>query len=219
MSLKKAFHSKMSLYLVLSLSAVLTLTGCGGNTSKRTDAGEKPQAGETAIQTEKMTEAATEALAPQTEAATEALASQTEAATEALTPHTEAVTEVISAQTESAAEAMSSPFTIFLDEEIYTEPSVSPDSEDPVRVYITYNGYPLLDLPFGEEHTVLIHQINGAENTVRMTGEAVYMESATCDNQDCVNMGQVTRENLETRVLGGFIVCLPNMLVVEVRGE
>ena len=208
MSLKKAFHSKMSLYLVLSLSAVLTLTGCGGNTSKRTDAGEKPQAGETAIQTEKMTEAATEALAP-----------QTEAATEALTPHTEAVTEVISAQTESAAEAMSSPFTIFLDEEIYTEPSVSPDSEDPVRVYITYNGYPLLDLPFGEEHTVLIHQINGAENTVRMTGEAVYMESATCDNQDCVNMGQVTRENLETRVLGGFIVCLPNMLVVEVRGE
>ena len=208
MSLKKAFHSKMSLYLVLSLSAVLTLTGCGGNTSKRTDAGEKPQSGETAIQTEKMTEAATEALA-----------SQTEAATEALTPHTEAVTEVISAQTESAAEAMSSPFTIFLDEEIYTEPSVSPDSEDPVRVYITYNGYPLLDLPFGEEHTVLIHQINGAENTVRMTGEAVYMESATCDNQDCVNMGQVTRENLETRVLGGFIVCLPNMLVVEVRGE
>ena len=208
MSLKKAFHSKMSLYLVLSLSAALTLTGCGGNTSKRTDAGEKPQAGETAIQTEKMTEAATEALA-----------SQTEAATEALTPHTEAVTEVISAQTESAAEAMSSPFTIFLDEEIYTEPSVSPDSEDPVRVYITYNGYPLLDLPFGEEHTVLIHQINGAENTVRMTGEAVYMESATCDNQDCVNMGQVTRENLETRVLGGFIVCLPNMLVVEVRGE
>ena len=208
MSLKKAFHSKMSLYLVLSLSAVLTLAGCGGNTSKRTDAGEKPQAGETAIQTEKMTEAATEALAP-----------QTEAATEALTPHTEAVTEVISAQTESAAEAMSSPFTIFLDEEIYTEPSVSPDSEDPVRVYITYNGYPLLDLPFGEEHTVLIHQINGAENTVRMTGEAVYMESATCDNQDCVNMGQVTRENLETRVLGGFIVCLPNMLVVEVRGE
>ena len=208
MSLKKAFHSKMSLYLLLSLSAVLTLTGCGGNTSKRTDAGEKPQAGETAIQTEKMTEAATEALA-----------SQTEAATEALTPHTEAVTEVISAQTESAAEAMPSPFTIFLDEEIYTEPSVSPDSEDPVRVYITYNGYPLLDLPFGEEHTVLIHQINGAENTVRMTGEAVYMESATCDNQDCVNMGQVTRENLETRVLGGFIVCLPNMLVVEVRGE
>ena len=208
MSLKKVFHSKMSLYLVLSLSAALTLTGCGGNTSKRTDTGEKPQAGETAIQTEKMTEAATEALAPQTEAATEALA-----------PHTEAVTEVISAQTESATEAMSSPFTIFLDEEIYTEPSVSPDSEDPVRVYITYNGYPLLDLPFGEEHTVLIHQINGAENTVRMTGEAVYMESATCDNQDCVNMGQVTRENLETRVLGGFIVCLPNMIVVEVRGE
>ena len=76
-----------------------------------------------------------------------------------------------------------------------------------------------MDLPFGEEHTVLIHQINGSENLVRLTGEAVYMDSANCDGQDCVNMGEVTRENLETRVLGGFIICLPNMIVVEVRSE
>lgn len=112
-----------------------------------------------------------------------------------------------------------SPFTIFLDDEIYTQPSVSPDSDDDVRVYITWNGYPLIDLPFGEAHTVLVHQVTGADNQVVLTGEAVYMGSANCDGQDCINMGEVTRENMETRVMGGFIICLPNMIVVEVRGQ
>ena len=140
---------------------------------------------------------------------------QSETAVEAITMETEAP----AIETEQHTETAASPFTIFLDDEIYTKPSVNPESDDDVRVYITYNGYPLLDLPFGEEHTVLIHQINGSENLVRLTGEAVYMDSANCDGQDCVNMGEVTRENLETRVLGGFIICLPNMIVVEVRSE
>ena len=76
---------------------------------------------------------------------------------------------------------------------------------------------PLLDLPFSEPHSVQILQDDGAENTVAITGNAVYMDHADCENQDCVQMGEVTRDNLELRVMGGFIICLPHKISVEVR--
>ena len=97
--------------------------------------------------------------------------------------------------------------------------SLSPQSGDGLRVYVTLDGAPLADLPFGEAHTLVVRQPDGSENAVRLTGEAAYMESANCDNQDCVNMGEVTRDNLELRVMGGFIICLPHRVSVEVRGE
>ncbi|MGX8705243.1 MAG: NusG domain II-containing protein [bacterium] len=88
---------------------------------------------------------------------------------------------------------------------------------DDLRVYITLDGAALIDLPFGEPRTVEIIQSDGAKNTVSITGDAVTMESANCENQDCVQMGAVTRENLELRVMGGFIICLPHKISVEVR--
>ena len=75
----------------------------------------------------------------------------------------------------------------------------------------------LIDLPFSEPRTVTVRQPDGAENAVAITGDAVCMAHANCENQDCVNMGQVTLDNLETRVMGGFIICLPHRVSVEVR--
>ena len=57
----------------------------------------------------------------------------------------------------------------------------------------------------------------GEENTVEMTGEEVRMAVSNCKNQDCVQMGEITRENLEERILGGFIICLPHEIVIEVN--
>ena len=88
-----------------------------------------------------------------------------------------------------------------------------------LRVYVTLDGAALIDLPFDEAHTIEILQPDGAQNIVSLTGEAVVMQSANCDNQDCVHMGEVTRDNLELRVMGGFIICLPHKVSVEVRGE
>ena len=96
------------------------------------------------------------------------------------------------------------------------EKSIHPGGED-LRVYITLNGEALLDLPFAEAHTVRIIQQDGGENTVTLTGTSVYMTEANCDGQDCVQMGEVTRDNLEVRVMGGFIICLPHKISVEVR--
>ena len=90
---------------------------------------------------------------------------------------------------------------------------------DDLRVYVTLDGDALIDLPFGEAHAVEIVQADGSVNALRLTGEAVFMEHANCENQDCVQMGEVTRDNLELRVMGGFIVCLPHRVSVEVRGE
>lgn len=108
---------------------------------------------------------------------------------------------------------------LLVDGEEWKGAAVSPGSEEGLRVYITCDGQPLLDLPFGEAHSVRIIQDGGAENTVAITEDAVYMEHADCDNQDCVQMGAVTRENLELRVMGGFIICLPHKISVEVRED
>jgi hypothetical protein len=90
-------------------------------------------------------------------------------------------------------------------------------SPEEAQVWFTLEGNLLLTLPFSEAHEVSILQEDGSENTVRMTGSAVYMEKVNCPHEDCVQMGEVTLENLEYRPLGGFLVCLPHRLTVEVR--
>lgn len=108
---------------------------------------------------------------------------------------------------------------VLLDGEPWTGGSFEPEDAGELRVYIALDGEVLIDLPFSQAHTVAVVQPDGSENVVALTGEAVYMQRANCENQDCVDMGEVTPENLEVRVLGGFIVCLPHRLSVEVRGE
>ena len=99
---------------------------------------------------------------------------------------------------------------------VTAQESIGPGEKD-LRVSITLDGEPLLDLPFAEPHSVRIIQPDGGENTVTLTGNSVYMTEANCEGQDCVQMGEVTRENLEVRVMGGFIICLPHRISVEVR--
>ena len=106
---------------------------------------------------------------------------------------------------------------VLLDGKVMEETESTGSEEKDLRVYITLDGKPLLDLPFAEEHTVRIIQPDGGENTVSLTGSSVYMTEANCEGQDCVQMGEVSRENLEERVMGGFIICLPHKLSVEVR--
>ena len=89
--------------------------------------------------------------------------------------------------------------------------------ENDLRVVVTLQEKVILELPFGEAHTVRIVQPDVGENILTMTGDAVSMTEADCPGQDCVRMETITRENLEIRPLGGFIVCLPHQLTVEVR--
>lgn len=73
-----------------------------------------------------------------------------------------------------------------------------------------------LPLPDREEdsYTYTLHQLHSdgsdAFNHIRVTPEGVWMESANCDNQDCVGQGTLTLANRELRPLGNFIICLPH---------
>lgn len=58
---------------------------------------------------------------------------------------------------------------------------------------------------------------NGKEirNVVVLFPEGAYMQSSTCENQDCVHQGQVTLSNKEKRALQNMILCLPNEVIIE----
>ena len=107
---------------------------------------------------------------------------------------------------------------LLLDGAEITETVTDPEGGDGLRVIVTADGEEKANLPFGTEHTLQVIRDSG-KNTVRMTKDAVYMEEADCRGQDCVKMEPVTRDNLEMRVMGGFIICLPHRVSVEVRGN
>lgn len=105
---------------------------------------------------------------------------------------------------------------VLLDGAAWDGRPVSPEAPG-ARVYVTLDGAALIDVPFSEPRTITVRQPDGAENGLTLTGAAVYMDHANCENQDCVDMGAVTLDNLELRVMGGFIICLPHKVSVEVR--
>jgi hypothetical protein len=41
------------------------------------------------------------------------------------------------------------------------------------------------------------------------------MESSNCDNQNCVQQGEVTLDNREERLLFNMVICLPHELQLE----
>ena len=121
------------------------------------------------------------------------------------------------AETKPGTETKSQDVQVYLDgQPVSTEPQTKTGGGG-LRVYITLDGKPLTELPFEEAHTVRIVQPDGGENTVTLTGTSVRMTEANCEGQDCVEMGEVTTENMEMRVMGGFIICLPHRISVEVR--
>jgi hypothetical protein len=95
-----------------------------------------------------------------------------------------------------------------------------PDAAGYVRITAgsDYAWYPL---PATEEETfdVTIQLTDGEgnlyKNVVRITPTGTYMLSSNCDNQDCIGEGEVTLENMSTRVLANWIVCLPHQVSVE----
>ena len=100
---------------------------------------------------------------------------------------------------------------VLLDGQPWDGAPVSPEAAGP-RVYITLDGDKLIDLPFSEPRTVTVRQPDGAENAVVITGDAVYMAHANCENQDCVHQGKVSAP-------GKQIICLPHKLWIEVVSD
>ena len=82
-----------------------------------------------------------------------------------------------------------------------------------VRIWV--NGSLQDEIHLGEEKDVTILQENGQKNIVHITPDGFYMAYSSCDNQLCVQQGEVNAENYARRFLGTHVICLPNRVDVE----
>ena len=86
---------------------------------------------------------------------------------------------------------------------------------DEDMVIISVDGKEYARVPLSKPQTVTVEQKNGSVNVVEVSDHGAVMRSSTCDNQLCVEMGEVTVDNWETRPNQQFIICLPNRVGVE----
>lgn len=86
-----------------------------------------------------------------------------------------------------------------------------------VVVYVGNEEYKRV--PLAGEDIILVEQTGGRVNEIAIGAHGVHMSRSTCDNQDCVKQGDVNLENYADRPLGGWIVCLPNQVSIEVVTE
>lgn len=70
-------------------------------------------------------------------------------------------------------------------------------------------------IPMDRDKIITVRQEDGKINKVHITPEKVYMESSTCDNQDCVGQGEIHVDTYQTRILSTFVICLPNSVQIE----
>lgn len=70
-------------------------------------------------------------------------------------------------------------------------------------------------IPLNEEYSFTVQQPDGSENVIHVGVNSFHMESSNCDNQNCVEEGTVTLENMNQRVLINMIYCLPHQLSLE----
>jgi len=70
-------------------------------------------------------------------------------------------------------------------------------------------------IPMDRDKIITVRQEDGKINKVHITPEKVYMESSTCENQDCVGQGEIHMDTYKTRILSTYIICLPNSVQIE----
>ena len=84
------------------------------------------------------------------------------------------------------------------------------------HVIITVGGRQYGDpIPMDRDKIITIRQENGEINKIRITPVSVDMEYSTCENQDCIGEGTITLDNYNERILGTWIICLPNQVTIE----
>ena len=83
-----------------------------------------------------------------------------------------------------------------------------------LRVQVSDQVWAPIALANGDTYTIT--QPDGKENVVKVTDIGAVMASSTCENQSCVEQGEVTLENRDMRVLSNMIICLPNEVILEV---
>ena len=74
-------------------------------------------------------------------------------------------------------------------------------------------------IPLLGEAQFKLTQGEGIENVIEIGVNSVKMHSSSCDNQDCVEQGEITLENRDDRVLYDMIICLPNQVMLQLLNK
>lgn len=87
----------------------------------------------------------------------------------------------------------------------------------PAETYLllTTNSGMYSPIPLNEENEFTVTQADGSRNTVHIGVNSFYMKESNCDNQNCVGEGEVTLENMNTRILRNMVICLPHGISLE----
>lgn len=96
------------------------------------------------------------------------------------------------------------------------EAETSPTQPAAAYLLVTARGVQYEPIALDQEADLTLRQKEtGAENVIHITPGSAGMASSTCDNQDCVEQGTITLENMNTRILQNMIICLPNQVMLE----
>ena len=96
-----------------------------------------------------------------------------------------------------------------------TEATATPDlSQVKAFLVVTVGDKTYQPIPLTEEGYYRFRH-GDCINIVHVTPTSIDMHEANCDNQDCVEQGEVTLENKDTRILGNRIICLPNQVTLQ----
>ena len=70
-------------------------------------------------------------------------------------------------------------------------------------------------VPLNGPGEIIIRQKQGFENVIHIDRNSVVMHSANCPKHECIAQGQMTLDNIDTRVFFQWITCLPHQLSLE----
>ncbi|MDD3213860.1 MAG: NusG domain II-containing protein [Eubacteriales bacterium] len=82
-----------------------------------------------------------------------------------------------------------------------------------LRITVPGQTYELV--PLTEEREIVLEQEDGSRNVVEVFPGGFRMKESNCINQTCVLEGDVTVDNVGSRVMANEIVCLPHRVVLE----
>lgn len=74
-------------------------------------------------------------------------------------------------------------------------------------------------VPLNKDAVITIDQGDGKVNRVEVKDGAIFMAYSTCTDHLCITQGAMSPENYEKRPMLNWIICLPNLVSVELRVE
>jgi len=74
-------------------------------------------------------------------------------------------------------------------------------------------------VPLNKDTVIVVDQGDGKVNQIEVKDGAIFMADSTCADHLCVTQGKMSPENYEDRPMLNWIICLPNLVTVELRVE